>query len=531
MNVRRQLATYELHPKWIEHNATVAKLYEASVLTDNAVLAENGALATTSGTCTGRSPADKRIVENPESQHNVGWGSVNMPLRPLSYRMNRRRALDYLSLQETLYVVDGFVSWDPRYRVKVRLICARPYHALFLRNLLRLPTEEEFEEFGEPELVIFNAGSFPADPLTPDVTSDVSVNLNLEAKEIVILGTEYAGEMKKAIFSYMHYVLPERDVLSLHAAANEGPQGDVSLFLGLSGTGKTALSADPARQLIGDDEHGWSNEGIFNLEGGCYAKCIDLTREREPLIHDAIRYGCVLENTVLNMSTREVDFADTNLTVNTRAAYPLSHVAKSKFPAIGDHPSNVMMLTCDAFGVLPPVSQLSREQAIYHFLNGYTAKVSETEMGVTEPQATFSACYGAAFLTRRPAQYADLLLDRLNAHQPDVWLINTGWCSGDHRHGHRIELKTTRAIINAIHSGALRDMPMTADPVFGLQVPNSCPGVSQEILQPQCSWKNEAAYFEAAQKLKTQFRGNYDRMDMESARTNLSTSEYHRAVF
>lgn len=531
MDTRMQLSCYELCPREFLHNPSVPELYEESVTADRAVIAKSGALITSSGACTGRSPSDKRIVENPESQHNIHWGSANMPLRPLSYRMNRRRAIDYLNSQPKLYVIDGFAGWDSRYRIKVRLVCARPYHALFMKNMLIEPSPEELASFGQPDFVIFNAGAFPADTLTPDVTSPVSIDINFESQEIVLLGTQFAGEMKKAVFTVMNYLLPQKDVLSLHAAANEGPEGDVTLFLGLSGTGKTSLSADPNRRLIGDDEHGWSDDGIFNLEGGCYAKCIHLSPEKEPLIYDALRFGCVLENTVLVGKTREINFADATLTENTRASYPLQHLDNAKLPAIGNHPNNLIFLTCDAFGVLPPVSKLDEEQAIYHFLNGYTAKVSGTEIGVTEPLATFSPCYGAAFMTWAPDRYADLLARKLKEHRPDVWLVNTGWIAGDFEQGARIDIDYTRAIVTAIQSGKLRDAEFVEEACFGLQVPTQVEGVPSSILMPADAWPSQDDYLAAAQKLKKRFRQNYDRIEHESQRTKQIVSEYHRAVF
>lgn len=515
------------------HNGSTAELYEAALKGHHAVLTESGALLVESGSRKGRSPADKRIVENPESQHEISWGEVNYPLRPMSYRMNRRRAIDYLNQQERLYVVDGFSSWDQNYRLKVRLVAARPDHALFLKNMLVRPSEEECANFGEPDFTILNAGAFPADPLTPDVTTPVSVNLNLEAREMVILGTEYAGEMEKGIFSVMNHLLPPRNVLTLHCAANEGPRGDVTLFVGLSGTGKTSLATDANRRLIGDDEHGWSDEGIFNLEGGCYAKCANLTQEFEPTIYESVRFGCVLENCVLEQSilssrSRCVNFSDVSLTENTRASFPIHSVRHAKTPCIAGHPANIVFLTCDAFGVFPPVSRLTSEQASFHFLNGYTSKVAETEIGVCEPQATFSACYGAAFLTRHPNVYADLLAERLREHQPQLWLVNTGWTGGDFQLGHRIPIEDTRAIIDAIHSADLDDVPYEIEPIFGLEVPTRCPGVSSQRLMPRKAWKDMLAYDSAACQLKEQFARNFGRIEHAPVQFAGHTASYHR---
>ncbi len=380
-----------------------------------------------------------------------------------------------------------------------------------MRNMLIRPTPEESGTFGDPDYVIYNAGQFPANPHTHQMTSRTSIDISLERREMVILGTEYAGEMKKGVFTLMHYVMPGRGVLSMHCSANEGPQGDVSLFFGLSGTGKTTLSADPRRRLIGDDEHCWSDEGIFNIEGGCYAKCINLTRESEPEIYDAIRFGTVLENVVYDEETRAVDFRSAAITENTRAAYPIEYIANAKVPCIGNHPSNIIFLTCDAFGVLPPVSRLTPEQAMYHFLAGYTARVAGTEEGVKDPQAAFSACYSAAFLVRHPAVYAKMLAEKLRKHKSQAWLVNTGWSGGAFGSGSRIKLSHTRAIIDAIHAGALIDAPTQRDEHFKLDYCTRCPNVPDSIMRPAATWKDRAAYEAAAQKLAGLFHENFSK--------------------
>ncbi len=492
----------------IHRNLSPAQLYEHCVAYDAGQITSAGALATCSGERTGRSPSDKRIVCVAENRDQIWWGPVNSKLTRDSFRTNRRRAIDYLNSRSRLYVVDGFAGWDRRHRISIRVICSRPYHALFMHNMLIRPTEDELRDFGKPAYVIFNAGCFPADPDTPDLSSDTSIALDLEAGEFVILGTQYAGEMKKGVFSIMHYLMPERGVLSMHCSANIGPYGEVSLFFGLSGTGKTTLSADPRRRLIGDDEHCWSDEGIFNIEGGCYAKCIDLCAENEPEIYRAIRFGTVLENTVLDPESRIVDYADSSLTENTRASYPIDYIPNAQIPCTAGHPSNIIFLTCDAFGVLPPVSRLTPEQAMSHFVNGYTAKVAGTEMGVTEPEATFSACFGAAFLVHHPMVYAEMLAKKMRQHGANAWLVNTGWSGGACGTGERMKLPLTRAIVDAINTGELQDAETVEESAFGLSIPRQCPGVPDEMLDPRRTWSDKHAYDKKARELADLFAKN-----------------------
>jgi phosphoenolpyruvate carboxykinase (ATP) len=393
--------------------------------------------------------------------------------------------------------------------LKIRIICSRPYHALFMHNMLIRPSAEELEAFGTPDYVVYNAGQKSADKSIEGVNSETCVCLDFDSSEMVILGTEYAGEMKKGVFTIMNYLMPKKGILSMHCSANEGDRGDVSLFFGLSGTGKTTLSADPRRSLIGDDEHCWTDKGIFNIEGGCYAKCIDLSHEKEPEIFRAIRFGAVLENTVQDEHTHEVDYADGTITQNTRCSYPIEFIDNARIPCVGGHPDNIILLTCDAFGVLPPVSKLTPAQAMYHFISGYTAKVAGTEMGVDEPEATFSACFGAAFLVWHPTKYAEALAEKIRAHGSDVWLINTGWSGGAFGTGSRIPLKHTRAIIDAIHSGELAKARYSPDPVFGVSIPDHCPGVPDEILVPRSSWPDPAAFDKTAADLANKFRENF----------------------
>ena len=436
-------------------NLRPARLYEIGTSLEGAQINSTGALAANSGAKTGRSPKDKRVVRNSASEGDVWWGSVNIGLEESSFETNRAAAIEFLAAQPRLYVVDGFAGWDPKYRLKVRIVCSQAYHALFMYNMLIRPTDEELATFGDPDFTIYNAGGLDADTSVEGVDTTTNVALSFERNEMVILGTEYAGEMKKGVFTLMNYLMPRDGVLSMHCSANEGDEGDVSLFFGLSGTGKTTLSADSGRKLIGDDEHCWSDDGVFNIEGGCYAKCIDLTPESEPEIYQSIRFGSILENIVFDPRTREVDYTDCSLTQNTRCSYPIEFIPNAKVPCVGLHPKNVVLLTCDAFGILPPVSKLSPAEAMYHFISGYTAKVAGTEMGVTEPEATFSACFGAAFLVWHPTKYAEMLAAKIREFGSNVWLVNTGWTGGGYGVGSRISLPYTRAIIDAIHSGAL----------------------------------------------------------------------------
>jgi len=505
------LKEYDIHVEDILRNGSPAQLYEEAIERDaRSAVSSAGALITYSGRKTGRSPADKRIVAEPESEDDIWWGKINMKLDERIFMVNRERAIDYLNICDRLYVMDGYAGWDPEHRIKVRIVCTRPYHALFMHNMLIRPTEEELAGFGEPDYVVFNAGKFPANRYTSQMTSDTSVALSLARREFVILGTEYAGEMKKGIFTVMNYVMPKDGVLSMHCSANEGSDGDVSLFFGLSGTGKTTLSADPERRLIGDDEHCWTDDGVFNIEGGCYAKAIDLSPEKEPEIYNAIRFGTVLENVVYDRRTREVDYSDVSVTQNTRASYPIEYIDNSKIPCVGGHPTNIIFLTCDAFGVLPPVSRLTPAQSMYHFISGYTAKVAGTEQGVDEPQATFSACFGAAFMMWHPNTYAELLAERMREHEANAWLVNTGWSGGPYGVGSRIALEHTRAIIDGIHSGELAEAETEKEPIFGMSVPTRCSGVPAEILMPRNTWEDQVAYDHFAEKLTGLFRENFE---------------------
>ena len=513
------MATFSLREQGITvrdvlRNLSPAQLYEEAIRRESdARVAKTGALVAYSGSKTGRSPQDKRVVKHPASEQDVWWGPVNIPLDALSFEINRERAKDYLNTRDRIYVVDGFAGWDPQHRLKIRVICSRPYHALFMHIMLIRPTKEELANFGQPEYVIYNAGAFPANPLTAGMSSKTSINLSLEDREFVLLGTEYAGEMKKGVFTIMNYLMPKRGVLSMHCSATADRQtGQSSVMFGLSGTGKTTLSADPKRLLIGDDEHCWTEQGIFNVEGGCYAKTIDLSSETEPDIFRALQFGAVLENVVLD-DDREVDFSDASITQNTRGAYPIEHIANGKVPCVAGHPRDVIFLTCDAFGVLPPVSKLTASQAMYHFMSGYTAKVAGTEQGVTEPQATFSPCFGGPFLVWHPAKYADLLAVRLKNFGANIWLVNTGWTGGATGTGKRIKLAFTRAMVDAIHAGELTKASTIADPLFGVTTVVEVPNVPKEILIPRNTWADKSAYDATAKKLAALFSQNFSRFE------------------
>jgi ATP-dependent phosphoenolpyruvate carboxykinase len=494
----------------IIRNGSIAVLYEEALkYEEGSAITSTGALCTSSGAKTGRSPKDKRIVDEPTSTNDVWWGPVNTKMTDQVFMINRERAVDYLNTRQRLYVVDGYAGWDPKHRIKVRIVCARAYHALFMRNMLIRPTEAELHDFHRPDFTVYNAGQFPANRYTIGMTSSTSIAIHFKRNEMVILGTQYAGEMKKGIFTVMHYLMPKAGVLSLHSSANEGKKGDVTLFFGLSGTGKTTLSADEHRNLIGDDEHCWTEDGVFNIEGGCYAKCVGLSREKEPEIFDAVKFGSVVENVVYDQNSREINYDDISITENTRCAYPIEYIPNAKIPCLGGHPKNIILLTCDAFGVLPPVSKLTSAQIMYHFISGYTAKIPGTEDGVSIPQATFSACFGQPFLVWHPTKYATMLADKISRHNADAYLVNTGWSGGAFGTGKRMSLKYSRAIIDAIHSGELAKAEYGNFPVFNLLIPKKCTGVPDEILNPSNTWKSKKDFDDQILKLANLFKNNF----------------------
>ena len=488
-------------------NLSVAELVEHALAHEEAQLAASGALVSRTGKYTGRTPKDKYVVREPSSESDIWWDN-NRPMEPETFARLRDKALQFLA-DKRKYVVDTYGGADPNHRIKVRFIVQKAWHALFVKQLLIRPAPQELVTF-EPEWTIIDACELTADPESDGTRSEAVIALNFAAREVLIMGTQYAGEMKKSVFTILNYLLPLNGVLSMHCSANIGPDGDTALFFGLSGTGKTTLSADPERRLIGDDEHGWTEKGVFNFEGGCYAKCIKLSKEGEPQIWDAIRFGSVLENVVMD-ELRQPDFDSGAITENTRAAYPVDYIDGAVLPSLGGHPQNIVFLTCDAYGVLPPISRLSREQAMFHFLNGYTAKVAGTEAGIKDPEVTFSTCFGAPFLPLRPKVYADLLGQKIDRHGSRVWLVNTGWTGGPYGVGSRMKLAYTRAMIRAAFKGELDSVVFEQDPVFGLAVPTSCPGVPSEILMPRNTWSDPGAYDQTANELKAMFDANFQK--------------------
>jgi len=506
------LQSYGITDRIIIRNASPSALYAYAIRFEkDAAITDKGALSLKSGTKTGRSPKDKRIVEHADSQSDVWWGDINIKMDDHTFGINKQRSIDYFNTRTRLYVVDGYAGWGTANRLKVRIICTRPYHALFMHNMMIRPSAEELENFGEPDFVIFNAGEFPANVHTTYMNSRTSIDFSFECKEAIILGTEYAGEMKKGIFTLMNYLMPKKDILSMHCSANEGKNGDVCLFFGLSGTGKTTLSADKSRKLIGDDEHYWDENGVYNIEGGCYAKVIDLSPEKEPEIYHTIKFGTVLENVLVEEKTGVVDYTSTQYTQNTRASYPIEFIENAKIPCQGKHPQNIIFLTCDAYGILPPVSKLTPEQAMYHFISGYTAKMAGTEMGVNEAQAIFSACFGAAFLVWHPSKYAEILAKKIKEYNVNAWLVNTGWIEGAYGDGRRIPLKDTRTIINAIHDGTLEQETFEKESIFNLNIPTKCKDIPNDILFPSKSWKSESLYYAKANELVKKFEQNFEK--------------------
>ncbi len=505
------LEEHGLSPQRAVHwNRSAARLYEETLRMGTGRIAQGGGLATNTGLHTGRSPGDRFIVQEPGALDAVDWGEVNAPLSEDHYAALEADLTAHLSAQE-LYVRDAAAGADPRYRITVRVVSESPWHDLFARNMFR-PLAEAERNGLRPGFTVCHAPSMEADPARHGTRSGAFVVLNFARRTVLIGGTAYAGEIKKSIFSVLNFLLPAQGVLPMHCSANIGKAGDAALFFGLSGTGKTTLSAAPDRRLVGDDEHGWSDRGVFNFEGGCYAKTIRLSAEGEPGIYAATRrFGTILENVLVDPETREIDYDSALLTENTRASYPIHFIPGAKPDGLGGHPANVIFLTADAFGVLPPVARLDPDQAMYHFLSGYTAKVAGTERGVTEPRATFSACFGAPFLPRHPAVYAELLGGRLRAHGARAWLVNTGWTGGGHGTGARIELAQTRAMVAAVLDGALDDAAATPDPVFGLHVPSRVPGVPSRVLVPRDTWADGAAYDAAAAELAAGFKRNFER--------------------
>jgi phosphoenolpyruvate carboxykinase (ATP) len=509
MSVRAGLQELVAGPSDRVHaNWPAPRLIEAALARGEGTLAENGALVVRTGAFTGRSPQDKYIVVGPETEREVWWGSVNQRVGPDVFDRLMDKAIAYLRGRD-LYVFDGYAGADPRERLGLRVIAEQAWHALFASTLFLRPGPTD-RPGPEADFTLINAGRLAAGGPGSGVRSDVFIGIDFDRRVALILGTEYAGEMKKTIFSVMNYLLPRRGILTMHCSANVGAGGDGALFFGLSGTGKTTLSADPARGLIGDDETAWSDGGTFNVEGGCYAKCINLSREAEPQIFDAIRFGSVLENVVVDPATRRIDYASAAITENTRATYPVEFIPHAVIPSVGPHPRTVIFLTADAFGILPPIAKLTPELAMYHYISGYTAKVAGTEAGVTEPKATFSPCFGGPFLPLHPMRYARLLGEKLGRHQATCWLVNTGWTGGPHGVGQRMKIAVSRAVVAAALSGALDGARFTPDPLFKILVPDACPGVAAELLRPRDTWADRDAYDAKARELAALFRGNFE---------------------
>lgn len=494
-------------------NLSTPALYEQAVRHREGLIAHLGPLVVRTGQYTGRSPRDKFVVREPTSEDKIWWGSVNQPFDPACFDRLYGRLMAYVQGRD-LFVQDLYVGADPAYRLPIRVITENAWQNLFARNMFIRPDRSELQ-YLVPQFTVLAVPNFHGIPEVDCTRTEVFVVVNFERRLILIGGTAYAGEIKKSVFTILNYLLPLERVLSMHCSANMGPGGDVALFFGLSGTGKTSLSADPARTLIGDDEHGWSDSGVFNFEGGCYAKVIRLSREAEPEIYETTRkFGTILENVAIDTLTRRIDLNDASLTENTRAAYPITHIANASRTGMGGHPSNIMMLTADAFGVMPPIARLTADQAMYHFLSGYTAKVAGTERGLgAEPEATFSTCFGAPFLVLHPSVYAKLLGEKVDRHKAKTWLVNTGWIGGPFGVGERIKIGYTRAMVHAALDGLLEDVPCRTDPVFGLEVPTAVPGVPSDLLWPRDTWQDPDAYDRQARMLAEKFRANFQQFE------------------
>lgn len=501
-----------LNPQKVWDNLSPEELAEHSIKLKQGVLSDKGALCIMTGRFTGRAPKDRYIVQDSVTSTRVDWGSVNQPISSEVYDQLEEGIMAHYANEE-IYVQDAYACADEDYRLKVRVFAEKPWSAQFVTNMFIRPNKTEKEGFS-PDWNVFCAPGYQADPNVHGTRSKNFAIINFSKQRIIIGGTGYTGEIKKGIFSVLNFLLPiEHNVLSMHCSANVGKEGDTSVFFGLSGTGKTTLSADSNRKLIGDDEHGWSHRGVFNFEGGCYAKCIDLSAEKEPEIYGAIKHGAILENIIFHEGTRRPDYSDSSITQNTRVSYPIHHIENLAEGCKGGHPKNIFFLTCDAFGVLPPISRLNAGQAMYHFISGYTAKVAGTEDGVKEPTATFSSCFGAPFLPLHATHYAEMLGKRIEQHDVRVWLVNTGWTGGAYGEGRRMKLSFTRAMIQAAMSGELDQVEYQNHDIFGVAMPKSCPGVPDELLNPRNTWSNQHAYDEKADYLAKLFIDNFTQFE------------------
>ncbi len=490
-------------------NLTPSELYEEAIRRKEGVIVEDGPLLIHTGKHTGRSPNDKFVVKESSSENDVNWGKINQPFSEERFEKYSKRYLEFFNTQD-VFVLDVFGGADPKNRLAIRIITNSAWQNLFARNMFIQPKPEEQKGF-KPDFVLMGCPDFKADPAIDGTNSEVAVVLNFGKNMAFVAGSSYGGEIKKAIFTVLNYILPKKGIMSMHCSANIGKAGDSAVLFGLSGTGKTTLSADPNRLLIGDDEHGWSDTGIFNFEGGCYAKVINLSAEAEPEIYSTThKFGTILENVVYDGKSRKIDLNDGSLTENTRASYPLTSIDNVEMSGMGAHPKNIIFLTADAFGVLPPISKLTPAQAMFHFLSGYTAKVAGTEKGITEPVATFSTCFGAPFMVHRPTVYAKMLGEKIAKHQVNCWLVNTGWSGGSYGVGKRMKISYTRAMVQAALSGDLDAVAYTEDAIFGVMVPDTCPNVPNEVLKPRNTWTDKAAYDETAKKLAGMFQKNFE---------------------
>ncbi|WP_214817145.1 phosphoenolpyruvate carboxykinase (ATP) [Exiguobacterium sp. s59] len=496
----------------MKRNLTVPELVEEAIQNGEGVLTKDGALSVSTGAFTGRSPKDKFVVQDEVSNNLVDWGKVNQPIAEEKFSALLDKVLDHLEKKDKLYYLEASAGADEHYTLPVRAITEYAWHSLFAKQLFlrEWPTKGAFDPF-----TVIYAPSYKADPAVDGTNSETFILVSFAKRTILIGGTEYGGEIKKSIFSVMNFLLPEQNVLSMHCSANVNDANETALFFGLSGTGKTTLSADPERHLIGDDEHGWSPDGVFNIEGGCYAKTINLSRENEPQIYDAIRFGSLIENVVLN-EDRTPDYKNISLTENTRAAYPIEFIDNALLPSRAGHPNTIVFLTADAYGVLPPISKLTKEQAMYHFLSGYTSKLAGTERGVTEPQATFSTCFGSPFLPLAPERYADMLGQLIEEHDVDVYLVNTGWTGGAYGEGSRMKLAYTRAMVNAAVNGQLRDVETMKHDIFNVEIPVAIDGVPSDVLNPRDTWSDPARYDVEAKALAMKFKENFNRFTKAS---------------
>ena len=494
-------------PKAVYRNLSVPALVEKALQANEGTLSETGALVVNTGKYTGRSPDDKFVVDYPSIHDEIAWGKVNVPMTPETFEKIYNKMTAYLQGRD-IYIFDGFAGADPKYTQRFRIVNELASQNLFIHQLLIRPEKEQLENF-EPDFTIIAAPGFKCIPEIDGTNSEAAIIVSFEKRVVIIAGSQYSGEIKKSVFSVMNYLLPKNGVFPMHCSANIGSQGDTALFFGLSGTGKTTLSADPERMLIGDDEHGWSDNGVFNFEGGCYAKCINLSKENEPQIWNAIKFGALVENVVMDPDSRVFDFNDGSLTENTRVGYPVEFIPNAAIPGVGGQPKTVVFLTADAFGVLPPIAKLDKDMAMFHFVSGYTSKLAGTERGITEPQATFSTCFGAPFLPLDPSVYAEMLGEKVAKSDAKVYLINTGWSGGSYGVGKRMSLKYTRAMVTAALTGALDNVKFELDPIFNVYVPTECPNVPAEILNPKNTWADKAEHDKTAKMLAARFTENF----------------------